>query len=461
MPSIFNSLNTASRAVSANRLGIDVSSHNIANVNTPGYSRQRVNITTSHPMDTIYGAIGTGVDIGGVNRIRNSLLDVQFRNTNHNFGRSSVMEQMFYQVETIIQEPSDNSIGSLMDDFFNAFSELGGSPEDMNLRNVLIQKTGNLSQAFQTKSGRLREIQSSLRRDAESSIRQVNQISRQISELNRQIAVSEDQFSSANDLRDQRDNLLDQLSEFVQIQSMEDSNGQITVTMNGQMLVSQTQFRELGIESEGNGNQLSVFVKGSQNQRLDVQTGKLSGIIEMHNTEIASVLDRLDTLAKSFIDEVNQIHRAGKGLPTGSPPVANTGLNFFTGSDASTIEISSTIRNNTANIAASNDGSVGNGEAAFAISNLRSQRLLNARSETFADYYNFTVTDLGTGVQLAGTDRQNQELLRDQITNQRESESGVSLDEEMTNLIKYQRSLEAAARVIGIVDDILEAVINL
>jgi flagellar hook-associated protein 1 FlgK len=462
MSSIFQSLNTARKALFANRLGIDVASHNIANVNTPGYSRQRVDLKTSIPLVKNFGVIGTGVEIGGVFRIRNQMLDTHYRDASHNYGKSSIREQMLYQVETVVQEPSDSSIGNLMDEFFTAFSELGTNPENMNLRNVVVQKASSLSQAFKTKTGRLRAMQQGLNNDTRNAVNQVNQITKQIAEINRQIGVTENEFTSSNDLRDRRDLLIDQLSEFVEVQVTEDSQGQVTVSMNGQMLVSQMQYRELSVTSEkDNDNKLKIVIKGSTDQKLDIKTGKLGGLLEMHNEEVTGLLDRLDTLARSLIEEVNAVHRKGQTLPVGTPPTTATGLDFFTGSDATTIAVSSVVNNNPAYIAASLDGSVGNGETAFAIANLHQQKLLNGGAESFSDFYNYTVTDLGTKIQLANTERQNQDLIRQQIVNQRESDSGVSLDEEMTNLIKFQRSLEASAKVIGVLDEMLQTIVNL
>ncbi len=461
MSGLFQNINIARRALSASRMGLNVASHNIANVNTPGYSRQRVDLTTSQPLDTIYGMLGMGVDTESVRRIRNGLLDRQYYEANHTLGKNDIKEKGLSQVETILQEPSENGIGNLMTEFFNEFSNLGGEPENTNTRNVIVQKSERLVEAFHSKSGRLRELQKSLRADVGGNVRQVNELSRQIAELNRQIAVSENSFSTANDLRDQRDLVMDKLSEYVQIEYNEDSRGQLTVTMDGQMLVSGNNHRELTAEASGDGNTLSIYIKGSTGKRLNIETGKLGGLLDMHNNQVAGLLDKLNQLAKSFVDEINRIHQFGKGLPVGNPPTPASGIKFFSGSDAASINITSEIQNNVANIAASSDGTSGNGDAAFTIANLRDQKFFSGGTFTFNEYYNSTVTAVGTEIQVTSTNRRNQQLVLDQIDNQRTAESGVSLDEEMTDLIKYQRSLEASARVISTVDEILQTVINM
>lgn len=461
MPSIFQSLNIARRAIWANQMGLDVASHNIANVNTPGYSRQRVNMEAALPMQIVQGQLGTGVDANSVQRIRSQLLDVQFRMTNHSLGQSQVQENLLYQLETVIQEPAENSLGNLISDFFSEFSNLGSEPENTTNRNVLIQKSSALADAFQNKYQRLTEMQKSLRSDIQSNVDQINELSRSIADLNRKIVIGESAGGQANDLRDQRDLLMDKLSELVDIRYSEDSRGNMTISAQGQALVSDSQFRELSVETSSDTKIVTVSIKGSTNLSLNIQSGKLGGLVTTHNQKIPRVIDNLNKMAENLIEEVNRIHQSGVGLPTGDPPVSATGLNFFSGTDAASINVAAEVSENAANIAASLDGSPGNGDVAFAIANLRNKKMFGTRTQTLDEYYNSMVADLGTDIQVARNNRQNQDLLKTQIQNQREAESGVSLDEEMTNLIKHQRSLEAAARVIGVVDDILQTVINM
>ncbi len=461
MPGIFQSLDIARRAIWANRLGLDVASHNIANANTPGYSRQRVDLSAARPLQLMQGQLGMGVEATQITRIRNQLLDVQYRQASHSLGKEQIKEELFYQIETIVQEPTENSIGNLMTEFFSEFSSLGAEPENSNIRNVLLQKAVSLAETFNQKSARLTETQTSLRRDIQNTVTEINQMTSQIADLNRQIMVAEGAFGTANDLRDQRDVLLDKLAEKMDIRYVEDSRGSVNVTAAGQALVSGTSPRELSLESQGDGGKVSVTIKGSSGQDIAVESGALGGLLELHNNSIPNLLDKLNKLAKNFIENVNHVHQSGYGLATGNPPTSATGLNFFIGSDAGSIRVAPPILEDVSNIAASIDGSSGNGEVAFAISNLRDNKMMSNGSQTLDEFYNDTITNLGTDIELARSKRENQEMLRDQIQNQRTAVSGVSLDEEMANLIKFQRSLEASAKVIRVVDEILETVINM
>ena len=461
MPGIFQSLDIARRAIWANRLGLDVASHNIANVNTPGYSRQRVQLQSARPLNLVKGQLGLGVKADQIERIRSQLLDLQYRRASQVFGQAEIEENVLLQVETVIQEPAENSIGNLITEFFSEFSKLSSEPENTTIRNTLVQKATTLVETFRGKYESLSEIQKSLRQETQSMLNQINERIRQIAELNAQISGAEGTGGQANDLRDQRDLLLDKLSEYLDIRYVENDRGIMTVSVEGMMLVSGDKYNPLTLESYNENGNLKLRLRSNQGQEIIIRNGRLGGLLNLHNNTLQDLLDKLNTLARNLIDEVNRIHRKGKGLPVGDPPQSATGLNFFTGTDARSIEISPDITNNVANIAASLDGSVGNGEVALAIANLRNKKIFNGRTETLNDFYRNLVTTLGTEIQVAQDTRFNQQLLRDQIENQRESVSGVSLDEEMTNLIKYQRALEAAAKIVRVVDEVLETVIQM
>ncbi len=454
-------MDIARRAIWANRLGLDVASHNIANVNTPGYSRQRAVLQSARPLTLIKGQLGLGVKADQIERIRSQLLDLQYRRAGHTFGKAEIQENTLLQVETVIQEPAENSIGNLITEFFSEFSKLAGEPENTAIRNTLVQKATGLVEAFRSKYESLSEIRNSLRQEAGSMINQINEMLRQMAELNAQIAGVEGGGGSANDLRDQRDRLLDQLSEYLDVRYVENDRGLMTVSVEGMMLVGGDTFNPLSLETYQADGVLKIRLKTDEGRILSVQNGRLGGLITLHNTTIQKVLDDLNTLAGNLIQEVNRIHRKGNGLPVGNPPQPATGLDFFTGTDAQSIDIQPDVADNVANIAASLDGSVGNGEVALAIANLRNKKLFNGRTETLNDFYSNMITNLGTEIQVAQDTRFNQQLLRDQIQNQRDSVSAVSLDEEMTNLIKYQRALEAAAKIVRVVDEVLETVIQM
>ncbi|GAB4339023.1 MAG: flagellar hook-associated protein FlgK [Calditrichia bacterium] len=461
MSGIFQSLDIARKAIWSSRLGMDVTSHNIANVNTEGYTRQRMVSQAAQPLQLVQGQLGMGVALESLHRVRNTMLDQQFRQTNHLLGNATAKEDLYSQIEIIFQEPSESAVGSQMNDFFLEFSNLASSPEDTAIRNTIREKATTLVDAFNTKSQQLSSMQNSIQSNVKASIEQVNSLTRQIAELNRQIVMGNGKSMMANDLMDRRDLLLDRLSEYTKITVSEGANGQISVSADGVNLVSGINANELSFTTTGDGSDLQIEISNSNGQSANFKSGKIGALLEMHNQKIPELQVKLDNLAKAFIEEVNRIHSAGYGLPVGNPPQPSTGVNFFEGNSASTIRINSDIMENINNIAASSDGDPGNGDVALAISNIRNSKVFNGGTQTLEDYYTDTVKTLAVEIEQAGQSRQSQQLLKNQVQNQRDAESGVSLDEEMTNLIKYQRSFEAASKVVKVVDEMLATIVNM
>lgn len=461
MPGIFQSLDIARRAIWASRLGMDVTSHNIANVNTLGYSRQRVDNRAATPLPLPQGMLGMGVKVGDIVRIRNGLLDSQYRQTNHMLSSATAREDIYNQIEVILQEPGETAIGSQMNEFFREFSHLAADPENTTIRNTIVQKSKSLTEAFRGQSEQITKLSESIKINAMAAIDQVNEITRQIAELNGKITGNEFNSFGANDLRDRRDMLIDKLSEYMKISYHENSRGQVTVVAEGMNLVSGVKANTLEADLKSEDGNLQLEIKGASGQNGLIQSGKIGALLQMHNKDLPELLGKLDTLAAAFIEEVNRIHSAGQGLSTGEPPTPSTGINFFTGNSASTINISSEILNDISKIAASNDGTPGNGDVALAISNIRNTKIFNGGTQTLDDYYTGIIKNMAIDIETAQNSRKSNQLLKEQIQNQRESESGVSLDEEMTNLIKYQRSFEAAAKVVQVVDQMMETVVNM
>ncbi len=461
MAGLFQSLDVARRAIWASRLGMDVTSHNIANVNTPGYSRQRVENKTVDPLQLPEGQLGLGVTTDSIERIRNGLLDNRLRQSAHSLGNATIKEQLYSQVESIFQAPSENGIGNLMTEFFTEFSHLASEPENMAIRNSLRQKAITLVDSFHQRTSQLDALRHSARNDTETTVKQINELTQQIAKLNRKITTAETGVGTANDLRDRRDLMLDRLAEYVKIGFSENETGQVSVYAEGMTLVSGTENNQLSYKTASENGKLQIQILSENGNTHQLRYGKLGALMEMHNQELPALQTKLDTLAQNLAAETNKIHSAGQGLPVGDPPTSSTGIQFFTGDTAGTLDISTEIRDDVTNIAASTDGTPGNGENASAISNLRTYELLNGQTQTLNDFYVTMISDLGIDIQRTQNTRSNQELLTNQIQNQREQISGVSLDEEMTNLIKYQRTFEAAAKVVGAVDEIMKTVINM
>lgn len=447
-------LELAKRSMNANQYGIGVTSHNIANASSPGYSRQRLDLAASLPEKTYFGYMGTGVDIQTVQRLRESYVDQQMYSVNANLGQSTQQEKVLRLTESFFQEPSDAGLNSMMQEFFNAFQSLSTHPEESSNRNALVQKTALMNDSFHRISQGISTMRTDAVNELDSKIGKVNELLKSISELNSTIAGSSARGLKPNDVMDQRDGKLSELSKLVNIRVNQNPDGQVTASIAGTMVVSNGSFTPL--QSAITGNTVSI-TSGTAATPVLVNGGEIGGLINIYNNTLPQYLSKLDDVAESLISEVNAVHSAGYGIGT-PPPI---GTNFFTGSDSKTIDIDPAILQNTNTIAASKDGSPGNNEIALDIAQLQNKKMLNGNNNTVFQYYNGMVSGIGSDIESIGTDSESQQLVLDQLTTQQNSVAGVSLDEEMTNLIKFQHGFDASARIINTVKEMYDTIINM
>jgi len=476
MSSTFFGLNIGIKALQAQQRALDVTSHNIANANTQGYSRQDVIMETTVPIKTREGYIGTGVDVKEIRRIRDQFVDTQIRTENKVLGEWETKSDLLSKVEMIINEPSDNSLSSIMDQYWESWQQLSKNPESAAARGVVVQSGVNMADTFAQIDRMLSELQADINSGINSTVAEINSISKQIADLNEQIVKAEMDGAKANDLRDKRDLLVEQLSELIPLDAVEDQYGAITITAGGATLVSSSYVGSMIFTDDGSDPtqaRLEWINKYTGNTigPVNITGGKLKGYLDMRDEEIAGIKDELSTLAAKIAEEVNALHSAGSGLnnTTGIEP----GLDFFVKKDvtkpfgADNITVNQTIIDDLNCIAASTASPVIEGDSsnALAIAQLKNKLTMNPtltgdNRATFDDYYNSIVAQLGIDAREAERMYDNQTLLVDQLLNRRESVSGVSLDEEMANMIKYQHSYTAAARVINTMDEMLDLIVN-
>ncbi|MBW2099632.1 MAG: flagellar hook-associated protein FlgK [Deltaproteobacteria bacterium] len=453
MSNINGILNMGSRALLTQQMAIEVTGHNIANVNTPGYSRQRVNMETNEPVSSFV----TGVKATGIQRIYDQFLGDQINNESQNLGKWEARKGALERIEIILDESSGYGLNQAMSEFWNTWQDLANNPSGHTERVTLLAKGETLATTFNMAYSDLIQIQNDMDAGIKGTIREINLAAEQIVDLNQKIPQAELNNQSANDYRDERDLLLKELSSMIDINSFEDDEGKVTVLVgNGKALVENVTSWSLStngsdlqdiVWNDGNGNPVDITD--------NISGGKLKGWLEVRDVTVPDYLNRLDTLAGSIISEVNDIHESGFGLD---------GLNeydFFTGTSADDIAVDSIVINDVNKIAAAGSlaGVPGDNSNAIAIANL--QNGLTMSGATFDDYYNSLVSDVGSSTQEAAINFDHQSAMADQLDNYRESVSGVSLDEEMVNLVKFQHAYEAAAKLISTVDEMLETVISM
>ncbi len=473
----------ARTALLTHQTSLQVVSQNVANAETPGYSRQRPMLSAATPVRMPYGNIGTGVRFDGIERQRDVLLDRAFRTASTLLGESTYRRDTLQQVEDIFGEPSDSGMAATLDQFWSAFSDLSTTPGSLSAKAVVQQRGRQLAQLFNDYDTRLTGVREQVTSRLETSVAEINQLAEQVAELNDRIVTSEAGGSVAADLRDRRDLLLDDLSRLAGTRVESQKDGSVSVLIGNSTLVDGSSARELRLAPDPPVPPPAVtpsdmpvkLLLGNSIDRLAPLAGELKSMVDVVNTDVPTLRSRLDTLAASLASTVNAAHSAGFVFPTGTIPGTAAG-NFFdagTVTDpvrAGTIRLDATIAANAANIATSGDAAAPLDNAvALALSALRNDSTSvswtspSGETETagFNTFYRTTVTRIGLDVRSADDDVTVRTTLADQADTRRQAVSGVSTDEELIMLMRVQQSYVAATKLIKTADEMLQTILSL
>jgi len=428
IPSL-SGLQIALSGLEADQVGIDTAGHNIANENTPGYSRQVVDLTANQALilpslssSTGNGVqLGEGVDITQINRVRNQFLDVQYRGQNTQLGAATANSTALSQAQAAFAEPGTTGISSQLATFYSDWSSLANAPTNTGARQTVVDDATTLTQTFNSLSGQLGAIQTQAGQQYASLTGAGGQVqvdANQIASLNAAISQQLAAGQQPNDLQDQRDSLLDELSSLGKVSVTDPGNGQLAVSFGdaAQPLVSGTTVTWPQTLTTATGGQLGALLNLSSS----------SGPVGQLSTA-------LDGVASQLISSVNALH-------TSTP--------FFSGTNAATIAVAVTP----AAVQTSSASAPGGNDVALAIAGLSGGAADQA--------YSALVAQVGTSVQTANTQQSTAQALVSAVGNQRESTSGVSLDQEMTNLMGFQNGYQASARAMSVMDAVLQTLIN-
>jgi flagellar hook-associated protein 1 FlgK len=518
MPSTFFGLEIARRALQTQQIAMDITGHNISNASTAGYSRQIANLQVASPWTTMDNghniSLGTGVTLDNITRARDAFVDRQYRWETSKQQYWAGKQDPLQKIEGILNEPSDNSLSNDLNNFWNAWSDLSKNPENMGARAVVRERALTLTDSFHNLARQISDLQQDQDNNVRVKITQINDAAQQIRELNIQIKNAEVMGDSPNDLRDKRDSLVDDLAKLVGVRVIESrdpaftdrqvNNYSVVIGNDSasppQVLIDNFTVNLLQVpEPAGSDGTSFASVKWAADADLALaghdldlgeKMGSLQANIEIRDTYLPTFGGQFDSLAQGIVLAVNVLHNTGQGL------TVNSGIDFFTLSDgshptagsvtAANITLNSVIGEDLGKIATGlntdADGNpltevaVGDGSVAQAISSLSggwsalqtqiqggvfgAGNLNPVPASSFGDYYGANVAQLGVDVQQANRMKAGQDVLVTQVFNQRESFSGVSLDEEMTNLVKFQKSYTAAARLVTMMDDMLNTIVN-
>ncbi len=560
-------LDLATRALAAEQLGVEVTSHNIANVNTPGYSRQRVNFVTANPVPSPWGPLGTGVKVEGIQRAFDPFITARLDQQSASLSEYATLQEQLERVAALFNETQVGGITEDLAAFFAAWHDLADNPAGLGERQALLQAAASLTEAFHYRADQLAQMRISLAQQIAPVISEINTHAERIAQLNGEIQISEANGQTANDLRDQRQLEISKLAELIGIRSYTTADGMINVTLaNGLTLTQGVKSWNLDFQVAADDT-IAVTWNGPGGLTEDVTAslsgGKLTSLIAVRDRLLPQYQADLDDLARELIFAVNARHSQGAGLtlaaaaagtyavsdvnaplnaaglPFGDRLVAGSvqifveqagqplagatinidpamsltdlinaingdavlgglvtagadggrlvltanaagntvgfgedtsrilaslGINtFFTGDKAYTFGLNAWVSDNPRAIAAgliAADGSraPGDNRNALALADLETAPA-GPGGLTFAEAYRRLVSDLGLEAEHAGQQAQFHQALVEQLTQMRDAVSGVSLDEELANLIKFQRAYQAAARLITVADELYQTIL--
>jgi flagellar hook-associated protein 1 FlgK len=462
MSSVYGIFNSALSALYTYTSAIDVISTNIGNVETPGYSRQQAVIQATAPINTINGVIGTGVEVTNVQRVYNAFLTTQLRIANQDMGKWSAQQESLDAVEVVFSDSSDSGLSSTMASFWNNWQNLVNNPSGSTERSLLVNSADNLATTFNNMSSELESIQQGIDNSVVENVTAVNSLIQRIADLNLDIKLTVAAGQNTNSSKDELDLQVEKLAELININAYTNTNGQISIQMsNGKPLVEGTSTWLLGTQTNGTTYLQDItWSDGSATSTVvtdDITGGKLGGYLNVRDTIITDYQDQLNTLAQSVITNVNSLHTGGFDID------GVAGVAFFTGTNAADIAVNAAILADPGKIAAAPlaTEAPGNGSNAAAIAALQNSLVMAGGTATFSSYYSSLVSKVGAAVQTTDASYSYQSNAMQAWQNQRDSYSGVSLDEEQTKLILYQSVYTASAKLISILDEMMKTLINL
>ena len=554
---IFNILNTAQVGLRSQLLAMEVTGHNIANVQTEGYSRQQINFEAADSRFTEMGQIGTGVRVGAIERAHDEFLYLQILGEGDRLGKSRVKHEVYDQLEILMSEKSGQSLNQSLNQFFSGLQDVASNPTSPPERSTLLAEAQNLVSTFNNIGESLFQVQQNLDAAVAVDLGKINSLTKDIASLNQAIHANEPTTFNANDYRDERDLKVKKLTELVDMDFIDELDGQISLTRNdGTPLVLRSTAFTLDTAINGNNKSFyDVIVRDPAGNETNITStvngGTLKGYLEMRDTIVEEILDKLDRLAAGFVKEFNEIHQQGFGLDgstgnnffstlktTVDANANNTGLATLTATNgdpsnisvdkyeititdsksfslqnltrgassgaftftqgstfnlangfavtisgtpvvgdkftlsvseraARNLSIASGVLSNTSKISAGVNSRTDGGNA-LKLVGLQSKTVFDnvsldsagSGTFTFDEFYSSLVSTLGIQSAASQATFAQQEGILLQLDTRRESIAGVSIDEEMINMIKFQQAYNAAARLIAMVDELLDNMIH-
>lgn len=473
MSGLFSSLNATVGAIAAQSRAVETSGKNLANVNNPAYARQRVVYGDRGTISTPDGAQSMGIEALGVEQVRDTILDRQVVREIAQTSYYQSQQSAFQRAQAALGQDvasagaaagtssttTDTGIASALDDLFNSFQGFAANPTDTGQRQGLIQSASILTDRIQLADTRLSQVQGDLDYQVTTDVTETNLLLQTISDLNAQVSRFEvNHPGSAVDLRDQRQAALEKLAAKLPIDTVE-IGGKVVISSkdgSGNPVVLLDAAGTQGAVAFDSSTNPPSITGGNPATTLSLSSGSIQGSLGARSGAIKTLRDQLDSMAQQLVTSINALYNPG-----------GTSTNFFTaaGTTAATISLQSGLTSST--LRASNSGIAGDNTVALAIAALSSQKFSTSATPTpdlidgtFGTFFSGAVSGLGQAVAGATARVNDQSKIEQLVRGQRDAVSGVSLDEEMADLMKYQRAFQASSRVFQTIDSLIDNIVN-
>jgi flagellar hook-associated protein 1 FlgK len=442
----------------AEESAISTTSNNIANVNTPGYSRQVAHLAETPPIEVGNLTLGTGVEVTSVTSTRDAILDLRVNQETQQQGQLSAYIAGGQQIQSLFNETSGTGLQSSLTAFFSSLQQLSSNPSDLNSRQSVLTSAQNLATNISQTSANLTTQQNNTDLEVKQTVSQINSLTAQIASVNTQVAAATNSGTNPGAFVDQRQQLMNQLSNLVDVSSVDAGNGEITLTTSsGAPLVVGNQSFQLTTQADPSTGLSDIF-SGTTNITSAITGGQLAGQLQIRDQEIPSVQNSLDTLAYNLSTAINTQNKKGVDLN------GAVGGNIFSSpaqvaGAAAAMSVTITDPSLIAASAGPAPGSVGDNTNANAMLALQNQTIVNG--QTPIDYYSNLVYKIGNDVSSATTEQTSGSQVLLQLTNLQDGVSGVDLNEEAANLVRFQNAYQASAQVSSVINTLLQDTINM
>ena len=474
MLGLFGTLRLGTRALAAQRQGVEVAGHNLANVNNAAYARQRVSIQSTASSDGLTDPVGSGAEVVAIRQIRDQILDRQVITEGGVSGSLEAQQNALKTVQSLLGQSIDRGntgaggtsaadgvgggqqLAAGLTDFFNNFASLAAQPTSLPEREITLRRAATLAAQFPALDNRLSALSTQLDQSLNTDLKWANALLDDIARLNGQISRTEAvSGGSANDLRDQRQAKMESLSGVIGFDSIEASDGSVGIVVGGVSLVT-SDIRAKTLETFANTDGQRMIRASGTTDALVVTSGRVHGTIDARDGGLKDLRSSINKLAKNLIDEVNAVHTAGFALD------GTTGRDFFLGSSAADIRVNQDLLDNPNSLQVSGSAIArGDNRVAQALSQLGNRPIAALDGQTLGNAYNRIVGRLGEDLSSVNQQLADQKVVADLLKGQRDSVSGVSIDEEMADLTRFQRGYQASAKLINTIDELMDTTLSL